>query len=265
MKTMPSARWRRALALALLAATSGVTTCAHAEVDSPCLPGLRALSPAQSSKFRLARQGCEFNAPAVAAPDAVSDATQLTFSGPVPSSPLIVGDPRAADQLSMYDLAEQGRSQVAHASLATRAVQLAPQVDAVAQRYDIDPLLLHAIAYVESRHNANAVSHAGARGLMQVMPATGRRFGVTSPGALSHAGTNLEVSATYLKNLQERFGNDLTLILAAYNAGEGAVEKYGRRVPPYAETRDYVQKVLAQYDTLRKAAQQVMRAPKSPT
>ncbi len=265
MKTMPSARWRRVLAPVLLATTSGVATCAHAEVNSMCLPGLQALSLAQRSKFTLAQQGCDASAPAFAAPEAVSDATQLTLTGPVPSSPLIVGNPRAADQLSMYDLAEQGRARTTSASMATRAVQLAPQVDAVAQRHDIDPLLLHAIAYVESRHNANAVSHAGARGLMQVMPATGRRFGVASPGALNHAGTNLEVSATYLKNLQQRFGNDLTLILAAYNAGEGAVEKYGRRVPPYAETRDYVQKVLAQYDSLRKAAQRVMRAPKSPT
>lgn len=265
MKTMPSVRCRRLLAPALLAAISGVMTSAHADVDTTCLPGLQGLSPAQSSKFRLAREGCTFNTAAAGAPDAVSDATQLTFSGPVPSSPLIVGNPRTADQLSMYDLAEQGRARTASTSLATRAVQLAPQVDAVARRHDIDPLLLHAIAYVESRHNAHAVSHAGARGLMQVMPATGRRFGVASPGALSHAGTNLEVSATYLKNLQERFGNDLSLILAAYNAGEGAVEKYGRRIPPYAETRDYVQKVLAQYEILRKAAQHVLRAPKAPT
>ena len=133
-------------------------------------------------------------------------------------------------------------------------MQLAPDIDAVAQRHDIDPLLLHAIAHVESRHNAAARSHAGARGVMQVMPATAQRFGVQAAQALQDPRTNLEVSASYLKTLQERFGNDLTLVLAAYNAGEGAVEKHGRRVPPYAETRSYVQQVLAHYRLLTAAA-----------
>ena len=135
-----------------------------------------------------------------------------------------------------------------------RALALAPEVDAVARRHDIDPLLLHAVAHVESRHNAAAVSHAGARGLMQVMPATAARFGVSQAGALHHAPTNLEVSAAYLKTLQLRFGTDLPLVLAAYNAGEGAVERYGRRIPPFAETQSYVKQVLAKYALLTEAA-----------
>jgi soluble lytic murein transglycosylase-like protein len=84
---------------------------------------------------------------------------------------------------------------------------------------------------------------------MQVMPATGRSMGladVQSPQA------NLEASARYLKQLQARFGNDLRLVLAAYNAGEGAVERHGRRVPPYAETQAYVRNVLAVYTELRR-------------
>jgi lysozyme len=89
---------------------------------------------------------------------------------------------------------------------------------------------------------------------MQVMPATAQRFGVNSPRALHEPRTNLEVSASYLKTLQERFGNDLTLVLAAYNAGEGAVEKHGRKVPPYAETRSYVRQVLDAYRTLSSIA-----------
>lgn len=134
---------------------------------------------------------------------------------------------------------------------AARAMSLAPQISRVAQLYRIDPLLLHAIAYVESRHNPRAVSHAGARGLMQVMPMTARRFGVTSPeSALFDPNINLEASAAYLKTLQERFGNNLKLVIAAYNAGEGAVEKYGRNIPPYPETRQYVVNVLAHYRML---------------
>ena len=136
----------------------------------------------------------------------------------------------------------------------SRAEELAPQVDAVARRHGIDPLLLHAIAHVESRHNPLAHSAAGALGVMQVMPATGSRFGVTRPEALHQTGTNLEVSAAYLKTLQQRFGNDLSLVLAAYNAGEGAVERHGRRVPPYAETQSYVRQVLDHYRRLNQTA-----------
>jgi soluble lytic murein transglycosylase-like protein len=133
-----------------------------------------------------------------------------------------------------------------------RAVSLAPAIDAVARKHDIDPLLLHAIAHVESRHDPAARSHAGALGVMQVMPATARRFGVAEKHALHVPDTNLEVSAAYLKTLQRRFGLDLPLVLAAYNAGEGAVERYGRRIPPYRETRDYVQRVLQQYGVLQR-------------
>jgi len=89
---------------------------------------------------------------------------------------------------------------------------------------------------------------------MQVMPATARRFGVGTAQSLQEPRTNLEVSASYLKTLQERFGNDLSLVLAAYNAGEGAVEKHGRRIPPYAETRSYVQQVLDHYRMLTAVA-----------
>lgn len=136
-------------------------------------------------------------------------------------------------------------------SSAARALALVPQISQVAERYRIDPLLLHAIAHVESRHNPDAVSHAGALGLMQVMPATARRFGVTQPRTELHdPRISLEVSSAYLKTLQRRFDNDLTLVIAAYNAGEGAVEKYGRRVPPYKETQGYVKAVMSHYRLL---------------
>lgn len=133
-----------------------------------------------------------------------------------------------------------------------RVRSLAPLMAEVAQRHDIDPLLLHAVAHIESRHQSQAVSHAGARGVMQVMPATGRGLGVADARDLLTPQANLEASAKYLKRLQARFGNDLTLVLAAYNAGEGAVERHGRRVPPFAETQAYVRNVLAVYAELRR-------------
>ncbi len=134
-------------------------------------------------------------------------------------------------------------------------VAMAPLIDRTAQAHDIDPLLLHAIARVESRHQPRAVSHAGAHGLMQVIVPTARRFGVGEANELHDPQTNLQVSARYLKTLQQRFGNDLTLVLAAYNAGEGAVEKHGRRVPPYRETQGYVRKVLSEYGLLRRVSE----------
>lgn len=134
-----------------------------------------------------------------------------------------------------------------------RVRALAPLMADVAQRHDIDPLLLHALAHIESRHQPQAISPAGARGLMQVMPSTGRGLGVAdAERQLLSPQANLEASARYLKQLQARFGNNLTLVLAAYNAGEGAVERHGRRVPPFAETQAYVRDVLAVYAELRR-------------
>ena len=133
-------------------------------------------------------------------------------------------------------------------------------MDRAARDHDIDPLLLHAIARVESRHQPGAISHAGAHGLMQVIVPTARRFGVGEAGALHDPETNLQVSARYLKTLQRRFGNDLSLVLAAYNAGEGAVERHGRRIPPYRETQDYVRKVLGEYSVLRRVSRQQSQA-----
>ena len=134
---------------------------------------------------------------------------------------------------------------------AARVISLAPALTEAARINQIDPLLLHAIAHVESRHNAQAVSPAGARGAMQVMPATARRFGVTDPERSLHdPETNLRASAALLRTLRERYGDDLRLVLAAYNAGEGAVEKYGRAVPPFPETQAYVKNVLAVYRRL---------------
>ena len=119
-------------------------------------------------------------------------------------------------------------------------------VSGVARMYGIDPLFMGALVRQESGFHAGAVSPKGASGLMQVMPATARRFGVDGR-ALQNPVVNLAVGAVYLKTLQRRYGNNLPLVLAAYNAGEGAVNRHGRRVPPYRETRTYVSSILTQY------------------
>ena len=136
--------------------------------------------------------------------------------------------------------------------LAMRPISYATRYDAmigrVAARQRIDPLLLHAMIGQESNYRANAVSTAGARGLMQLMPGTARTLNLQG-SAIYDAEANVEGGARLLRQLHGRF-NDFSLTLAAYNAGEGAVRKYGNRVPPYTETQDYVRQVLARYGRL---------------
>lgn len=119
-----------------------------------------------------------------------------------------------------------------------------------ASTYKIDPLFLHAVIHTESRYRPTAVSGAGAIGLMQIMPATGLGLGVTREG-LADGATNIDAGARHLKRLQRRYGRNFDLILAAYNAGEGAVAKFGNRIPRYRETQDYVGRVMGRYLGLR--------------
>lgn len=120
-------------------------------------------------------------------------------------------------------------------------------VQTTARDYSLDAALLHAIVSVESGYDTLAVSPKGAIGLMQVRPQTGARFGFRR---LEDPAENLRAGASYLQWLLTRFDGDLSLALAAYNAGEGAVLRYGRQVPPFRETQDYVRKVMAGYSRL---------------
>lgn len=117
-------------------------------------------------------------------------------------------------------------------------------ISEVASIYGVDQALLHAVITVESGYSPNAVSRKGASGLMQLMPATARRYGVADsfdPVQNLHGGTQ------YLRDLLKLFNSDVGLALAAYNAGERAVLKHGRRIPPFRETTRYVPRVLAFY------------------
>lgn len=114
-------------------------------------------------------------------------------------------------------------------------------INAAASLYSVSPDLVRAVIQVESEFDQRAVSSKGARGLMQLMPTTARRFGVLDP---FDARQNIFGGAQYLRLLLDLFPGDLSLALAAYNAGENAVLRY-KGVPPYRETRNYVQKVMA--------------------
>ena len=113
-----------------------------------------------------------------------------------------------------------------------------------AREHKLSPALLHAVITVESGYDPAARSRKGAVGLMQLMPGTAKRYAVTD---IWDPRQNLSGGARYLSDLLSMFNNDLSLALAAYNAGEGAVLQYGKRIPPYAETRQYVPRVLQHY------------------
>lgn len=125
-----------------------------------------------------------------------------------------------------------------------RAVAYNHLIDKAARKSALEPALVRAVIAVESAFNPRAVSSAGAQGLMQLHPTTAKRYGV---GNAFDPEQNVRGGTRYLRDLMRRYDNNLELVLAAYNAGEQAVERYGRQIPPYRETQAYVPAVLRLY------------------
>ncbi|MCI0654007.1 MAG: lytic transglycosylase domain-containing protein [Methylococcaceae bacterium] len=119
-----------------------------------------------------------------------------------------------------------------------------PIIASAAQRHKVDPKLLHAMIQAESAYNPNAVSHKGAVGLMQLMPQTADRYGVRNR---EDPDQNINGGAEYLSDLMSMFSSDIRLAVAAFNAGEQNVIKYGNTIPPFKETQQYVKKVMKFY------------------
>ena len=136
------------------------------------------------------------------------------------------------------------RNSYSPAQLRKNKSKLTPLIDQTAKLVRLHPGLLHAMVMVESAYNPEAKSKKGAQGLMQLMPATASRYGVDDS---YDPRQNLQGGARYLKDLLEEFEFDLQLALAAYNAGENAVRRYGNQIPPYPETQHYVEKVMGYY------------------
>ena len=124
-------------------------------------------------------------------------------------------------------------------------------IRAASQRYGVDADLIHCVIAIESNFNPKAVSPKNARGLMQLLPQTAAQLGVRN---IFDPRENIEGGTRYLKDMLARYNNDLTLALAAYNAGPERVEQYGRRVPPYPETVKYVRRISRSYAEFKSGA-----------
>ncbi len=120
-------------------------------------------------------------------------------------------------------------------------------IEAASSRYEVDNNLIHAVIEQESHYKPDALSPKGAQGLMQLMPDTARQYGVTDA---FDPEQNINGGTKYLRYLLKRYNGDIYLALAAYNAGEGAVDRYGG-VPPYPETKNYIEKIVMNVNKIR--------------
>lgn len=201
------------------------------------LPCRGALAPVRTALVALAAMAMAplASAQIYAGTDASGTLVLGNFSSESSPVLLIAGEPAAPEARTAAPLAAGPRT-----VNAPKALELA--IREAALRHSVSESLLTAVIAVESGFDPRAVSPKGAKGLMQLMPATARRFGV---GDVFAVHDNLHGGAAYLSLLMTMFENDRSLALAAYNAGEGAVLRAGRRIPAYPETQHYVAKVLA--------------------
>jgi soluble lytic murein transglycosylase-like protein len=200
------------------------------------------------------------NAAAAIAP--VAEITKPVIPAPSVAAPLVKTEAPAAAPASR-ETAKAAPATMAMTPIAGRGIRNSaqkplkgqttgdPKIDSLiisaAVNHEVEPLLLYSVMCQESAFNGRATSNKGARGLMQLMPATAARFGVKN---IFDPEQNIQAGARYLRFLLDLFDGDVSLALAGYNAGEGAVKKYGYTVPPYPETMNYVRKIKRRYITL---------------
>ena len=143
----------------------------------------------------------------------------------------------------------RGAGSINYRALAANRKRFSKTIETAAKNHKLPTALVHAVITAESAYDPNAISTAGAVGLMQLMPQTAARYGVKNR---KDPVANISGGTRYLKDLLGMFNNDLVLAIAAYNAGENAVLSYGKQIPPYQETRTYVRRVLKYYNDYKK-------------
>jgi soluble lytic murein transglycosylase-like protein len=168
-------------------------------------------------------------------------------SSVVATAPVMEKKPELNTGVMMSAVASRPKMEMRPIEVSTNNKSVDALIETAAARNGIDKRLMMAVMKQESSFNPRATSYKGACGLMQLMPATAARFGVRN---IYDPEQNIEGGARYLRFLLDTFGGSVELALAGYNAGEGAVMKYGNRIPPYAETQDYVRKISAHYARL---------------
>lgn len=131
-------------------------------------------------------------------------------------------------------------------------------IRAAAEQYGVDADLIHCVIAVESNFNPKAISPRNARGLMQLLPSTATRMGVKN---IFDPKENVDGGTRYLRDMLSRYHNDVTLALAAYNAGPEKVQRYGNRVPPFVETQNYIRRIALGYAKIKAAAVKTSNAP----
>lgn len=182
----------------------------------------------------------------LASNEAHSDIYSFTDAGGIQHFSNVPTDARYVLSMRTEESESAAKSAVYRSNSFDRAHQkkYSSEIKRAAKTYHLDPALLHAVIAAESGYDVNAVSDKGAMGLMQLMPETARIYGATDP---FNPDQNICAGAQYLSSLMQRYGNNLYLVLAAYNSGESNVAKYGKRIPPFPETVAYVPRVMGLY------------------
>lgn len=165
--------------------------------------------------------------------------TSYTKTSIIEDQPIVAVKPLHQNPLKAKAIATRSKTSIA----ALASIQKA--IADTSNKYKVDPELVEALIAIESSFNTNAISPKGARGLMQLMPATAKRYGMKNEQELHVPSKNIDIGVRHLKDLLELHRGQVSLAIASYNAGQGAVAKHGQRIPQYRETMIYVPAVLA--------------------
>jgi soluble lytic murein transglycosylase-like protein len=242
------------ISIMILMAMSVIAAAQRRGLDNFSFGGVTVISPAKPAAMPTMKPQKSKKNAKNSAKTTIAASTTAKVSSKLPMPKTIQRTASVTDSLAMADVYRSGNAGKKMGSgksmhgFTTGDPTIDNYIVDSSARYSIDPLLIYAQMHQESSFKLRATSNKGASGLMQLMPATARRFGVTN---IYDPRQNIDAGVKYMRWLLDTFGGDTSLALAGYNAGEGAVMKYGNQIPPYNETREYVRRISARYSILR--------------